>query len=133
MKQFVTIDTDVLIDFQRGDEVAAFELAQLARTATLTISTIVQLELLAGSANKDILQSSQRLMRRFQVLPLTPEIGEKALVLVTTYSLSNGLRLADAIIAATAIEHGLPLISKNQKDFRFLNKAGLQLLPYPTA
>jgi hypothetical protein len=33
------------------------------------------------------------------------------------------------MIAATAMTLGLPLISKNQRDFRFIG--GLQLLPYP--
>ena len=129
MKQLVTLDTDVLIDFQRGDRMAAFELAYLAQTSTLAISTVVQLELLAGSVNKELLQSSQRLLRRFQVLPLMPEIGELTTRLITTYSLSNGLRLADALIAATAVYYAAPLLTKNQRDFRFI--PGLQLLPYP--
>ncbi len=129
MKQLVTLDTDVLIDFQRGDKMAAFELAHLARASALVISAVVQLELLAGSANKELLQSSLRLLRRFQVLPLTPEIGELTTTLITTYSLSNGLRLADALIAAMALVHDAALLSKNQRDFRFI--PDLKLLPYP--
>lgn len=35
----------------------------------------------------------------------------------------------NAMIAATAITQGYPLISKNQRDFRFI--ADLQLLSYP--
>ncbi len=37
--------------------------------------------------------------------------------------------IADALIAATALEHNEPLISKNQSDYRFIGK--LNLLPYP--
>jgi predicted nucleic acid-binding protein len=45
------------------------------------------------------------------------------------YRLSHGLLIPDAMIAATAMTLGLPLISKNQRDFRFIG--GLQLLSYP--
>jgi len=37
--------------------------------------------------------------------------------------------IADAFIAATAITSQKPLISKNQKDYRFIEE--LTLLPYP--
>ena len=45
------------------------------------------------------------------------------------YRLSHGLLIPDALIAATAIEADTPLVSKNQKDYRFIKD--LQLLPYP--
>ncbi len=45
------------------------------------------------------------------------------------WRLSHNLLVPDALIAATTIVTNQPLISKNQKDFRFI--AGLKLLPYP--
>jgi predicted nucleic acid-binding protein len=36
--------------------------------------------------------------------------------------------IADSLIAATALVHDVPLISKNQADYRFIK--GLNLLPY---
>ena len=42
------------------------------------------------------------------------------------YRLSHGLLTADSLIAATAITQGIPLLSKNQRDYRFI--AGLNLL-----
>jgi hypothetical protein len=36
--------------------------------------------------------------------------------------------IADALIAATAIVIDAPLLSKNQRDYRFIQ--GLNLLPY---
>lgn len=53
----------------------------------------------------------------------------KGVTLLQQYRLSHGLLIADALIAATATETGIPLISKNQRDYRFIE--GLQLLPYP--
>ncbi len=37
--------------------------------------------------------------------------------MIDTLALSNGMRLADALIGATAIEHGLTLLSANAKHF----------------
>jgi predicted nucleic acid-binding protein len=44
-------------------------------------------------------------------------------------ALSHGLLIADALIAATALYGDQSLISKNQRDYRFIT--GLQLLSYP--
>ena len=49
--------------------------------------------------------------------------------LINQYRLSHGLLIPDALIAATAVAFQLPLLTKNQRDFRFIR--GLQLLPYP--
>ena len=129
MSDFFCIDSDVLIDFQRGNQVALRELAYLERAAPLAISAIVRMELVIGSTNKEFLQRTEKLLKRYQLLPLVSEIGVLADSWLTEFSLSKGLRLADALIAATALHHATPLLTKNQRDFRFL--PGLQLLPYP--
>ena len=41
--------------------------------------------------------------------------------------LSNGLQLGDALIAATALEHGLVLLSGNKKHFAKLPSLALQV------
>lgn len=56
-------------------------------------------------------------------------IADEAVSLLRTYRLSHGLLIPDALIAATALTENLPLVSKNQRDYRFI--ANLQLLPYP--
>jgi len=56
-------------------------------------------------------------MRKAQRLPLTPAITERATALMETLSLSDGLQLGDALIAATALEHNLALLTGNIKHF----------------
>jgi predicted nucleic acid-binding protein len=60
--------------------------------------------------------------RNAQHLPLTPAITATAIHLMETLALSHGLRLADALIAATAIEHHLPLLTGNYKHFAVIEK-----------
>lgn len=63
------------------------------------------------------------------MLPLDEAASEEALRLLREYRLSHGLLIPDALIAATALTQGVPLISKNQRDYRFI--PDLQLLSYP--
>lgn len=59
------------------------------------------------------------------LLPLQPAIGQQMRQLLDSYTLSHRLQFPDALIAATALHHGLPLFTLNRKDFRYI--AGLQL------
>jgi len=60
---------------------------------------------------------------------LTEQISDTASELLRTYRLSHGLLIADALIAATAIVSNTELVSKNQKDYRFIEE--LDLIDYP--
>ena len=54
----------------------------------------------------------------FQVLPFTENIGHRASIYVEEYTLSSSLGAADAVIAATAVENNMQLISSNYKHFK---------------
>lgn len=68
-------------------------------------------------------------LNRHQILKITDQISDHAVDLLKQYFLSHGLLIADGLIAATALIHNEALITKNQRDFRFIT--GLNLLPYP--
>ncbi len=123
------IDTDILIDVANNDSTAKARLTNDSQTFALTVSPITVMELTVGCRNKSELQALNRFLSQFQVLTLTSNIGNRAIELLQSYSLSHGLLIADALIAATAIENSIPLLSKNQRDFRFIQE--LNLLPYP--
>lgn len=110
-------DTDVLIAFERGSVKALDALTDVAERA---VSIITYMELLQGARNA---VESQRIKMfltdgGFDVLPLTENIGHRASIYIEQYARSSGLRAADAIIAATAVENNLPLISGNKKHYK---------------
>lgn len=51
-------------------------------------------------------------------------IAEKYWKFIKKYE-SQGLRQADAIVAATAWQKNLPLLTRNQKHFRFISEIEL--------
>jgi hypothetical protein len=110
-------DTDVLIWFFRGNAKAARLIDQDTDRA---ISVVGFMELLQGAAGK----GETRLIKDFlkecaiRVLPLTENIGHRASIYMEEFGLSSGLRVADALIAATAAENHLELCSGDQRHFR---------------
>jgi len=128
MSQRVLIDTDVLIDVSRGIEGTLALLDNTAAIATLAVSVITQMELMVGCRNKSEQQILERFLSRFEVIHINESISTQAIKLLRQYRLSHGLLIPDALIAATALVTGYPLLSKNQNDYRFIQ--GINLLPF---
>ena len=82
------------------------------------------MELLQGVTNKKQHQYAKSFLidLEFTVLPLTENIGHRAAVYIEEYSLSSGLRAGDAIIAATAVENNIPLMTSNIKHYKPINE-----------
>jgi hypothetical protein len=110
-------DTDILIWIQRGNVKAAH---LVDRTDERLISVQTFMELLQAAREKRQHAIIKRYLQdlAFSVLPLTENIGHRALVYVEEYGLSSGMRAGDAIVAATATENGLTLATGNARHFR---------------
>ena len=67
-------------------------------------------------------QQLETIFRRTQILPLTDDVAEQAISLRQ----QRRMGLGDAIIVATALVHGLTLVTHNTEDFRWIT--GLELL-----
>lgn len=119
------VDTDVLIWYLRGHEGAARFLDSLP---AVELSAVTYMELVQGCRNRqELLRLRQDLSRRQAlVLPVSEAISNRAAALVETHALADGLMLADALIAATAIERDLTLASGNVKHFRPIQGLTLQ-------
>ena len=112
----MVFDTDIFIWVQRGHRAAA-RLIEQAESRHL--STLSYMELLQGARDKKQHRHSKAFLRDFgfATLPLTENIGHRAAVYIEEYALACGLRAADALIAATAVENDLPLCTSNRKHF----------------
>lgn len=123
------VDTDILIDAGRGISDAVTCLQNLKSSSSLAISIVTQMELIVGCANKAELKILEHFITQFDVIKIDQYISDKAVELLRLYRLSHGLLIADSLIAATAIVYNCPFITKNQRDYRFIQ--GLNLLSYP--
>lgn len=118
------VDTNIIIELWKNNPQIVEHLHGLAPDGII-ISATTQAELIVGALNKADLRKILQNLRLLEVLPLEQIIGEAANRLLATYTLSHRLQFPDALIAATALYHGLPLYTLNCRDFRYL--AGLQL------
>jgi hypothetical protein len=128
MSKLIIFDTDILIDAGRDDKKAVARLESEEAKNALSISIITKMELIVGCRNKSEQRILENFLKRFEVIYLTESISKKATDLLKTYRLSHGLLIPDALIAATAILSHSPFVSKNQKDFQYIE--GLNLFAY---
>ncbi len=119
------IDTDVLIDYLKGVQPAVVLLD--SGHFDFYYSSWTQKELLAKQGLRDSeRQEIETLLDRLRIVPVDDEIAEKYWSLLKKYE-PQGLRQADALIVATAWAINAPLMTRNQKHFRFIDE--IQLAP----
>jgi predicted nucleic acid-binding protein len=110
------VDSDVLIWALRGN---ARAITALQTNVDWCISAVSYMEVVQGCRNKAELTAMQRAFKvaSSDVLPITATINDLGCALVEKYALSHNLTLADALIAATALTHTLPILTGNGKHF----------------
>ncbi|MBW3605884.1 MAG: type II toxin-antitoxin system VapC family toxin [Actinobacteria bacterium] len=101
----VLVDTDLFVDHLRG----AHELR--AGKHRLAYSVVTRAELFAGTIATDAVS---QLLAPFREFPVNRDVAERA----GRIRRDTQLRLPDALIAATALEHGLSLATRNHADFQ---------------
>jgi predicted nucleic acid-binding protein len=121
------VDTDVLIWHLRGYPQATRRLDELG---ALSLSAVSYLEVLQGMRNKAELVAVKKMLdkRSARMLPVTETITLRAIGLMESLTLSHGLQMGDALIAATAVEHQLPVLTANVKHFGAV--LGLSVEPF---
>jgi predicted nucleic acid-binding protein len=107
------VDTDVCIDHLEGA-------ARLpSRRGRLAYSVVTRAELLAGPEDQH--DQIRRLLAPLRELAVDRRVAEQAAAVRRV----SGLRMPDALVAATALVHGLTLHTRNRQDFRRVD--GLRL------
>jgi hypothetical protein len=117
-------DTDVLIWVLRGNAKAAKAVDQAEDRA---ISVVTYMELIQGARDKAEMKTIKSFLTdlRFGTLPLTENIGHRASIYMEEYCLSVGMSLADALVAATAVENNQPLLTGNTKHYKQVKEIDL--------
>lgn len=103
------LDTNILIDYLNGVIAARDEIGRYQRPL---ISLITWMEVLAGTPTGHA-QAVRAFLRRFACVGIDADIAERAVEVRQTHR----LKLPDAIIHATALEHSALLVTRNTKDF----------------
>ncbi len=109
------IDTDVLIDYLRGREIAVEFLEGLK--GDLLISSITVAELYSGVRGVDEERALDQFLQAFHVVEVDQAIAKRAGNFRHEFSKSHGTGLADALIAASAESGHAILVSLNRRHF----------------
>ncbi len=119
------VDTDVLIWHLRGYPQATRRLDQLPE---LILSAVSYMEVLQGIRNKTEAAALKKMLaiRRSKILALSETITHRAIALMETITLSHGLQMGDALIAATALHHQLPILTGNVKHFAVIDGLAIE-------
>lgn len=104
-------DTDVFVDHIRG--------ARQLPDVDAAYSLITRCELFAGREREE--DAVRALLTSLREIPVDRAVAERA----GRLRRGSAIRTPDALIAATAIEHGLELVTRNHRDFKGI--PGLQL------
>jgi predicted nucleic acid-binding protein len=110
------VDTDVFIWYIRGNSRAVAALDDLP---DIRLSVVTYIELVQGMRNKRELRALRATLTGLaaQILQIDEVISGKAMFYVEQHFHSHAMRLADALIAATAVSQGAALLTANTKHY----------------
>ncbi len=107
------LDTTFLVEHLRGSH----KTGQFLEKEELYVSTVTIAELIQGARDKKELALVNKICKNIDEVIIDKKISKKAIDLLYNLHLSDGLMFLDALIAATAIENKLTLITGNIKHF----------------
>lgn len=111
------IDTDVIIWYMKGNQKAY---KAIENSKNFYISVVTYMELVQGMRDKNELNSLRNALHAWdsQILYISEEISVKAMFFVEQHFLSHAIQLGDALIGATAISRGFPILTGNDKHYK---------------
>ena len=123
------IDTDIFVDSSRGLPEANRFLDEWHSAGGPIISIVSVMELIAGCRSAAQLSDVQQVAEQSRVVPISTAISFRARSLMESFTLSHRLLLPDALIAATALESGIALYTRNVRHYRMIPEL-LIIRPY---
>lgn len=117
------LDTNVCIDWLKGQEPLLLERVQSVHLNQLKIPAIVEAELFLGAEKSNhrakVIENLERFLKPLEVLPFESRIARQ--YAVTRAELERRGKIIgpnDLIIAATALVHRAILVTRNTKEFQ---------------
>ena len=101
----ILVDSDILVDHLRGHR------RLVAGNDELHVSAITRAELFSGRGAEE--RQIRRLLEPMADIPVGSAVAERA----GRLRRGTSRRLPDMLIAATALEHRLTLVTRNTRDF----------------
>ena len=112
----VLLDSTVLIDATRARANSLFR--ELVDSGHVLATCAVNISELYAGLRPNELQRAESLIERLTCYPMSCAVGERAGWLINSWARQGRtLQVPDAIIAATALEHDLTLMTANRRDF----------------
>jgi predicted nucleic acid-binding protein len=110
----VVVDSDVLIDVLRGVPAASAFLKRLDRPPVC--SEVSRVEVLRGMRHEER-RNTEQLLSRVRWAPVDEAVSVTAGAFGRHFRRSYGLAVPDLLVAATAERLGLPLATRNLRDY----------------
>jgi predicted nucleic acid-binding protein len=118
------LDTDILIDIQRGHTPAIAWFASLSEIPS--IPGFVAMELIQDAQNKQKVRKALQLVAPLPIVWPTETDCARALSDFTVYHLLNNVGLIDALIAACAVGCNTTLCTFNIKHYRVIPELNIE-------
>ena len=122
------LDSDVLIDISR-DKLEAIDYVDTLPDPWM-ISQVAAMELMVGARDKREVAYLDAFLSSYPIVPLSASIGKKAYELLMSYAKSHGLHVFDSLVAATALEQGLTLVTRNRRHFAMISELTVEVPGY---
>lgn len=123
------VDTDILVWYFRGDEAARRFLTRIP-FPDRAVSALTVMELLQGCRDQREARDMAVFVAENLAAVIHPDeaISRRAIRLLELHALRAGLRVVDALIAATALEARVALATANVRHYRAI--AGLSVVRF---
>lgn len=131
MAKMVMFDTDIIIDYLLGIEEARRFLYSFEKDERF-LSSVSAMEIYRGARNKRELDIFRKFFNENfrEIVHISEGTSKLSLELIESYTLSHGLALPDALIAASAILKDASLVTGNLKHFSFIPDLKVSLPDY---
>ena len=117
------IDTNILIYHTKGSQITIDFIGNLIAQHSFNISILTKIEFLGWDKHTpDGFEKCKQLIELANIYPVDEDIANKAIELRR----KSSIKLADAVIAATAIMHDSKLVTRNVDDFKGVE--GLEII-----